>query len=254
MYIGMDKVARSFTYKARYGEFNSHDMIKIIAIFSMVIDHLGIFFFDDMKELRAIGRIAFPLFAFLVGYSLKYENVRDMAILFALQSGFELLVYQSQDFYQFMCKSILVTLICIRLFMRYMQDYVERTPYFFLLFFLLLDHFLSIFISYGGQGFLFAICGFFIRKKNKKGKLFLLFTMSAYFILQYKDYYNTVLIVCVMLFTGYMLNNYSFSRYKHDKIYLLNPLLYLSRNSLLFYPVHYELFKFISYHVMKTFV
>lgn len=44
---------------------NSKQM-KYIAIVSMVIDHIGAVFFPDLIVLRIIGRLAFPIFVFLV--------------------------------------------------------------------------------------------------------------------------------------------------------------------------------------------
>ena len=32
----------------------------------MLIDHIGYLFFDDMQWLRIVGRLAFPIFAFLI--------------------------------------------------------------------------------------------------------------------------------------------------------------------------------------------
>jgi hypothetical protein len=40
--------------------------IKIIAIITMIIDHIGLFFFPDAFFLRIIGRLSFPLFAWLI--------------------------------------------------------------------------------------------------------------------------------------------------------------------------------------------
>lgn len=40
--------------------------IKIIATITMVIDHIGLFFFPQYEILRIIGRLAFPLFAWLI--------------------------------------------------------------------------------------------------------------------------------------------------------------------------------------------
>src|SRR6266480_5550777 len=40
--------------------------IKIIAIVVMIIDHMGLFFFPQFFFLRLIGRLAFPLFAWLI--------------------------------------------------------------------------------------------------------------------------------------------------------------------------------------------
>lgn len=40
--------------------------IKLIAIITMVIDHIGLFFFPDLIWFRVVGRLAFPLFAWLI--------------------------------------------------------------------------------------------------------------------------------------------------------------------------------------------
>lgn len=40
--------------------------LKIIALLTMIIDHVGAFLFPQYWELRIIGRISFPIFAFLV--------------------------------------------------------------------------------------------------------------------------------------------------------------------------------------------
>src|SRR5258705_144389 len=40
--------------------------IKVIAIVAMIIDHMGLFFFPQYFIFRIIGRLAFPLFAWLI--------------------------------------------------------------------------------------------------------------------------------------------------------------------------------------------
>jgi hypothetical protein len=40
--------------------------IKVIAIVAMIIDHMGLFFFPQFFIFRIIGRLAFPLFAWLI--------------------------------------------------------------------------------------------------------------------------------------------------------------------------------------------
>ncbi|HCC06782.1 MAG TPA: hypothetical protein DEP72_01265 [Clostridiales bacterium] len=53
------------------------NFIKLIAILTMLIDHMGIILFPDVIALRIIGRIAFPLFAYqiVVGY-LNTRNIK----------------------------------------------------------------------------------------------------------------------------------------------------------------------------------
>lgn len=40
--------------------------LKLLAIITMIIDHVGLFFFPELYWMRIVGRISFPLFAFLI--------------------------------------------------------------------------------------------------------------------------------------------------------------------------------------------
>ena len=64
--------------------------IKIIAISAMVIDHIGLFFFPNLILLRVIGRLAFPLFAFLIAngayHTHDINKYMQRIIIFALIS------------------------------------------------------------------------------------------------------------------------------------------------------------------------
>jgi hypothetical protein len=42
------------------------DLLKIIAIVTMTVDHVGAFLYPDLEVLRIIGRLSFPLFAYLL--------------------------------------------------------------------------------------------------------------------------------------------------------------------------------------------
>lgn len=48
--------------------------IKIIAITAMIIDHIGLFFFPHLIIFRAIGRLAFPLFAWLIANGARHTQ------------------------------------------------------------------------------------------------------------------------------------------------------------------------------------
>ena len=66
------------------------NLIKLIAITSMLADHTGIVFFPNNPMWRIAGRIAFPLFAYQLGVG--YEHTSDKKkytlrlLLFALIS------------------------------------------------------------------------------------------------------------------------------------------------------------------------
>ena len=56
--------------------FLSGNMLKIIAAISMLTDHFGLMFFPFDVEYRIIGRLAFPIFAFMISEGAKYTKNR----------------------------------------------------------------------------------------------------------------------------------------------------------------------------------
>ena len=52
------------------------NMLKIIAMVAMLIDHVGLYLFPDVTAFRAIGRIAFPIFAFMIAEGCTYTRNR----------------------------------------------------------------------------------------------------------------------------------------------------------------------------------
>jgi len=51
------------------------DLLKWIAIITMTVDHVGVVLYPEFKFLRLIGRLSFPLFAYLL--ILGMENTRN---------------------------------------------------------------------------------------------------------------------------------------------------------------------------------
>jgi hypothetical protein len=48
--------------------------IKLIAVATMLIDHIGLFFFPETNWLRLIGRLAFPLFAWSIANGARHTH------------------------------------------------------------------------------------------------------------------------------------------------------------------------------------
>lgn len=52
----------------------SQDALKLIAVVSMTIDHIGVYIFPSVILLRIIGRLAFPIFAYSIYSGCKYTR------------------------------------------------------------------------------------------------------------------------------------------------------------------------------------
>ena len=55
--------------------------LKILAIIFMTVDHVGLLLFPSVRILRAIGRLAFPIFAFQIGIGFKHTHSKEKYIL-----------------------------------------------------------------------------------------------------------------------------------------------------------------------------
>lgn len=65
----------------RTGGNENTGLIKLIAIACMIVDHAGVAFFPRVYELRIIGRMAFPLFAWCLCVGVEYtRNIRKYAV------------------------------------------------------------------------------------------------------------------------------------------------------------------------------
>ena len=77
--------------------------VKLIAVVAMLVDHIGLLFFPEDPLFRVIGRISFPLFAFLVaeGYgrtsNARHYLFRLLGFAVISQPAYMLFNYVSDD-------------------------------------------------------------------------------------------------------------------------------------------------------------
>lgn len=62
----------------RYGSANTQDVFKCVALFAMLLDHIGTFLLPDVEGLRIVGRISMPIWLFFAGYNLYASNQREL--------------------------------------------------------------------------------------------------------------------------------------------------------------------------------
>ncbi len=68
-------------------KIKKNDILKIIAMVTMLIDHLGVLYFPDYQIFRSIGRIAFPIFAFYLAMGFSFTSDKKMYALRLLTFG-----------------------------------------------------------------------------------------------------------------------------------------------------------------------
>ena len=54
----------------------TNNQLKIIAMLSMLVDHIGVQLFPDLQILRIIGRLALPIFAYMIAEGCYYTKNR----------------------------------------------------------------------------------------------------------------------------------------------------------------------------------
>lgn len=95
----------------------SGNMLKILGAVFMLIDHIGVVFFPEVKILRILGRISFPIFAFMIAEGCRYTRnklryLRDVGVLAFLCQ----VVYYVYDKDLFMCILVTFTLSIILIY------------------------------------------------------------------------------------------------------------------------------------------
>ena len=103
--------------------FLSNNALKIIACITMFIDHLGFIFFPTIAIYRIIGRIAFPLFAFMIAEGCYYtkNKIKHLALISGFAIVMQVVLYmatQMTDFNIFIPFSIAIIII-------YLIDYAD---------------------------------------------------------------------------------------------------------------------------------
>lgn len=73
----------------------SGNMLKIIAAVSMFIDHMGAVLFPGVMIFRILGRIAFPIFAFMIAEGCRYtkNRIKYFLLVFSMGLGYTLVFY-----------------------------------------------------------------------------------------------------------------------------------------------------------------
>lgn len=64
------------------------NQLKIIALITMAIDHIGMYLFPQILFLRIIGRLSMPIFAYMIAEGCRYTRNRGRYLLLTAGVGF----------------------------------------------------------------------------------------------------------------------------------------------------------------------
>ena len=143
-------------------EANYQDLLKVIALTAMIIDHLGLYLFPDQTWMRIIGRYAMPLFCFFAGYNFK-GNLRIRIFVYGaiLYVASYLLIFKI-----LIPANILISIFAGLLFLKFFGDKLKNfwVGYFFVVLFGCMWMITKDFFDYGGIALSIVILGYMTRK------------------------------------------------------------------------------------------
>ena len=209
---------------------------------SMLIDHIGVQIYPDSLILRIIGRLAFPIFAYMIAEGCFHtkHKARYLLMIFGLGTICQLVFYFFMgSLYQGILMTFSLSIICI-----YAIDYFlnkkDWKSLCLMLFVVLSAIFLSVILpsiskktdfefDYGVLGVLLPIIIYFSKNKLQK----LLFTAAIMCLLSYVYFsyqlYSLLALPLLLLYNG--------ERGKYKLKYLFY----------IFYPAHLVIVYFLSF-------
>jgi hypothetical protein len=236
---------------------NSYDIAKFLAIFVMIIDHLGFFFFPEYPVLRGVGRFAFPLFFFLIGYNYKDKTYYNLLII-----GLFITVYR-YFLSDFKLLDILISAFITQYFLKLVikKNYLTKNNLYLILLSVAIWQVSSQFVfMYGFTCLLFAIAGYITKNQAQLNiskqtiNIFIIGSLiinyfSQIFFFGYKGD-DFAIFACSFFLSSVILFAYfsSFKIYdvKIENKKIRNSILFLARNSMFVYWFHLALFIYLS--------
>jgi len=247
---------------------NFYDIAKIYAVVTMMIDHYGYFglpgiSYSAARWTRVIGRTSAPMFFFLIGYSGSFRfrwHTWCYAVFLFVCNGWLNLRLTATSFESLV---IVLTVNWVFSYINLEKLLNKHWSLQFLLFvpLALMESYTSdtLRIAYGSQAYMLIIAGYLTKRGNKFGKFWSILTMIHYAYLACNVFANTdrqFAWICGLLTLETMVfvfaNKLGKAEYEFSATLpkpVRNFLLYISRNALIVYIVHLQMFRLIQMKV-----
>jgi hypothetical protein len=264
-----DKVAESKPVKKTAPEgINFYDLAKFYAVVTMIIDHYGYFGLPGIsytmaRWTRVIGRTSAPMFFFLTGFSgsfrFRWQTWCYAVFMFVANAWLNLRLTATS------WESLVMCLSVNWLFQYINVDKIQKWYWHVLIFvpLMLLEPYFSdvLRIAYGTLPYMLAIAGYLIKKNHYMGKWWVIATMVQHTYCAVGTFGRTPLQtqwICILCAIEALVMAFVFKKYANAKVYswskhvpkpLRDGFLYISRNALIVYVVHLQLFRLIQMKV-----
>jgi hypothetical protein len=216
------------------------ELLKIIAIVTMVIDHVGHILYPDLLFLQMIGRLAFPIFAYLIvlGVESTKKPVKYMITLLIFAIISQVPYYLAFDIQPFERLNILFSLLLSAITIYY---YNKRSSIAFVPVLLSL-----VFPVEGSYYVVITAVGMKLLKDNWKLGALLLVALNLQFPFLTSDIYSQIQILALLAVPLIFLHIKN--KLTKEIIIPENSLAYLARKYFfyVFYPLHLAIIFFIS--------
>lgn len=104
---------------------NYQDLLKLLAIITMLIDHMGLFWFPEYSFMRVIGRTAMPIFCFFAGYNFS-GRIRLRLLIYGTIMYFVLYHFVYQQWYT---TNILISIFIGQVYLLLINKYMDNFWY-----------------------------------------------------------------------------------------------------------------------------
>lgn len=246
----------------RYGAaINSHDLLKVLAITAMVVDHAGKYFVDDNVWMRIVGRMAAPLFFFLIGYSGSYRFKWQILLLGVALSTVGFLASVDNGIERILPLNILLSFVLIKLIMDRFDPATKSSAFLVTVLLILIAVSVPSYVfvvEYGSLGLCYAMGARLLTQRHPLARFWMCTTVGVHFLFEVLAglVWNHVAppailpyaIPCLAIVFAANLAiflNYRLRRFNIKPALIRVPVIYVSRYSLQIYFFHLAAFMII---------
>jgi hypothetical protein len=242
----------------KYGSnISTLDWLKFLAIVTMTIDHIGVYFCAHNSELyfwfRSIGRIHVPVWFFFAGYCArptKLISYKDEI----LWLGIILIIINVVGYRGIFPLNNLISILIARNVVLWLnqRDLIQRKLFDIVLMLAIFSPLSNMLFEYGSNGILYAIMGDMVRR-GQHHRRFFSFCLGFFLLYQYAGLMEANIWQIGLMIVGISVYHMKLTNFEmkniewfdaHQRINLLVRA--FSRNSLYYYAFHRALFTIIA--------